>query len=173
MSTKPESTFIASIHKLVPPAVYRVKMNNPYTAGIPDVWYSGTGGDLWVEYKWVPKLPSKADVDPLKLLSALQVLWLDQRRQEGRHVAVIIGSPIGCRILTDGTWHCPQPVTTFTLSRKEAAVWITHGVNSHAESSAAAAAGRHDLQDPDLAGPDSSGQPKRKPRRTPALVSET
>jgi hypothetical protein len=56
VSSKPETTFIQSIHRHLPKEVYREKMANPYRGGTPDVWYSGYKSDLWVEYKFIPKL---------------------------------------------------------------------------------------------------------------------
>jgi hypothetical protein len=89
MSRKPESVFIQAVHKLLDPRIYRVKMHNPYNAGIPDCFYSATGGDLWVEYKFIPKLPVRVPVD--LGLSTLQREWLTERHKEGRNVALIIG----------------------------------------------------------------------------------
>lgn len=79
-----ETNFYRSIHKLLPKEVYRVKMSNPYVGGIPDCWYSGVGGDLWVEYKWGSNG-----------LSALQLDWITKRRAEGRKVWVIVGNKEG------------------------------------------------------------------------------
>ena len=47
MAAKPETTYIGRIHKLLPKSVYYMKNHNVYTGGVPDVWYSGIGGDLW------------------------------------------------------------------------------------------------------------------------------
>lgn len=80
----PETRFYRSIHKLLPPSVYRVKMSNPYVGGIPDCWYSGPAGDLWIEYKWGSNG-----------LSALQKDWIDKRRAEGRNVWLISGTKDG------------------------------------------------------------------------------
>jgi len=59
-------------------------MSNPYTGGIPDCWYSGNTGDLWVEYKWGSNS-----------LSALQKDWIQKRRAEGRRVWVVTGNKLG------------------------------------------------------------------------------
>ena len=97
---KPENTFIAAVNRLLPD-VYHEKMNNPYRSGTPDVWYSGSKADLWVEYKYVLKLPVNA---PLRvradLLSEQQVLWLARRFVENRHVIVVVGCPEGCLVLS-------------------------------------------------------------------------
>lgn len=132
MSAKPETNFIAKVHKTIPKTVYRMKNNNQYTGGIPDVWYSGCQSDLWVEYKYLPRVPSRAVVDPKKLLSALQLQWLNGREQEGRNVAVIIGCPTGGAILTNGAWNDEIPAKDFgTLIRSstDLALWIMGRVN--------------------------------------------
>lgn len=58
MSKKPETTFIASVHKHLPKELHREKMNNPYSSGTPDVYYSGMKADLWIEYKFIPRIPA-------------------------------------------------------------------------------------------------------------------
>lgn len=109
-ASKNESKLIAKIHKQVP--CYHLKNNNPFTAGIPDVFYSGDKGDLWVEYKWVAELPARdTTIVPIEL-SALQSAWLNCRYQEGRQVAVIVGCDRGCLLLVHKEWDKP-------ITRKE------------------------------------------------------
>lgn len=103
MSQKPESTFIASIHKLLPPKLYRMKNHNAYNGGIPDVWYSGIDADLWVEYKFI--VEPKQDSTVVKIdLSELQKAWLKGRHYEGRRVAVIVGHAAGGVWLPELDW---------------------------------------------------------------------
>ncbi|WP_018609542.1 hypothetical protein [Uliginosibacterium gangwonense] len=125
-SVKPENTFIHSVHRHLSPSTYHEKMNNPYHGGTPDVWYSGNAGDLWVEYKFLPRVPQRSIV--VANLSELQKDWLERRHEEGRTVAVIVGCPSGGIILRD-----PEEWTaTFTaveynnrlLDRKQIAAWI-------------------------------------------------
>lgn len=90
----PENTFISSVHRHLPVDIYHMKNHNQYNGGIPDVWYSGPKGDLWIEYKFivVPKRPETA----IKIdLSELQKNWLSARHAEGRSVAVVVGSKEG------------------------------------------------------------------------------
>jgi hypothetical protein len=108
---------------MLPPLVpYRVKMNNPFNAGIADVWYSGEHSDLWVEYKYLPKLPSRTAV---KLnLSALQSKWLHDRYTEGRNIAVVLGHPGGGVLFRDLEWECDfskDEILCRTLSKKQIA----------------------------------------------------
>lgn len=119
MASKPESTFIASVHKHLPPVeeLYRVKMNNPYTAGMADVWYSGQN-DLWVEYKFLvlPKRDSTV-IDLCRgknpALSDLQQEWLRSRYDEGRNVWVIVGCKEGGVVLQGRLWERPLTVREF------------------------------------------------------------
>ena len=129
MSSKPETTFIASIHKHLPlkNVLHREKMNNPYSSGTADVWYSGNGGDLWIEYKFLPRIPQRGVVDPKKLLTALQLHWLNGRYDEGRNVAVVIGCPTGGVLLLDRIWETeltPSQFTSLIRSSIDLADWI-------------------------------------------------
>lgn len=129
MSRKPESTFIASVHRHLPPELHREKMCNPYSSGTADVWYSGNKADLWVEYKFIPKLPSRPGTLIVPELSALQADWLDGRHREGRKVALIVGCPEGGVVYCNGGWHAPLTCAGFRgqlRSRKDTADWIIH-----------------------------------------------
>lgn len=113
MSTKPETRFYTAVHRLLPKSIHREKMANPYRGGTADVWYSGTADDLWVEYKWLAKVPVRANIRVYDLLSPLQLQWLRDRRQEGRNVIVILGSPDGAWVYEFGTWEADLPVDVF------------------------------------------------------------
>lgn len=89
---KPENRLIKKINDLLPADVYREKMANPWRGGTPDMWYSSKAGDLWIEWKWLPRKPKEFVVPDL---SALQRDWLDCRQAEGRNVAVFVGAPDG------------------------------------------------------------------------------
>lgn len=132
MSAKPETTFINALHRKLPTSVYHMKNNNPYTGGIPDCWYSGQSGDVWVEYKFLPTMPVRADVHPAKLLGALQMEWLNGRYAEGRNVAVIIGAPKGGVLLVDRAWEMslsPQLFASLIRSKDALIEWILTQVN--------------------------------------------
>lgn len=119
MATQPENRFLQKVNKKV--IGYSIKMNVQFNNGIPDCYYSGVLGDLWVEYKWLPRLPVR-DTSEVKIaLSPLQSFWLSSRCLEGRNVAVIIGSPEGCVVLTDRQWEQPLLCKEF----KERAVTAT------------------------------------------------
>ncbi len=87
-----------------------MKNSNPYNSGIADCWYSGSGGDLWVEFKWLP-MP-KRDTTVINLiqgknpmLSRLQQQWLEGRCNEGRSVGVMLGCEKGGIWLPDLNWQ--------------------------------------------------------------------
>ena len=102
-----ESGFTSSISKKLPSQVFSWKINCRFANGTPDAWYSGPKGDIWVEYKYLKKLP-KTTVKPK--LSALQLKWLRDRFHEGRNVAVVVGSPEGCLVYTHMDWENPKSI---------------------------------------------------------------
>jgi hypothetical protein len=106
-----------------------MKNHNQYTAGIPDVWYSGSAADLWVEYKFIEKIPVRASILPN--LSALQQEWLRSRYEEGRNVMVIVGCKSGAVIYRDLEWEIPLSPEEFSsrlLDRTAVAKVITQSV---------------------------------------------
>jgi len=117
--SKPENTFIASVHAHLPPRdlLHREKMNNPYNSGTADVWYSGRR-DLWIEYKYLV-IPVRdttvvdltAGKDPS--LSALQQDWLARRHGEGRNVWLIVGTPKGGVLFTGREWEKPHTAKNY------------------------------------------------------------
>lgn len=129
MASKPESSFIQGVHRHLP-TVYKEKMNNPYRGGTPDVWYSGNLGDLWVEYKCLPRIPKHANILPD--LSPNQQLWIADRYAEGRNVIVVVGvEKDGGVIYEDKAWMQPLSPTEFRskMRTKEAiAAFIHHRV---------------------------------------------
>lgn len=105
-------------------------MFNPYSSGTPDVWYSGTADDLWVDYKYLTKVPKSAPIIVQKMLSQLQRLWLGRRYNEGRNVIVILGTPNGSWVYDKLSWDWPNGITpselaAFGRTRKEVAEYIS------------------------------------------------
>ena len=99
----PENTFIASIHRLLPALVYRIKNNNVYHAGQADCWYSGSKADLWAEFKFITIPVRDATVIEFGL-SPLQKEWLASRHDEGRNVGVVVGCKTGGIWLPGTAW---------------------------------------------------------------------
>lgn len=115
-----EHSFIRSIHNKLPIDVYTWKINDNFQGGVADAYYSRImGGDMWIEYKYLKALPKRPDT-PVKLgLSALQHEWLNARLLDGRTVSVIVGSPEGALILTDGEWNTPVTACNFKRNAVE------------------------------------------------------
>lgn len=95
MASKPENIFRASVHKYLPKTLHHEKMSNPYRSGGADDWYSGSKGDLWIEYKFIKALPARSTTRIVPNLSPLQIEWCRDRFEEGRTVRVIVGCPTG------------------------------------------------------------------------------
>ena len=122
---KPERRFRQSITKHLR-SIYCWSINDSWHAGVPDHYYSGNSGDLWAEYKYLPKDVTKFDLTrPPKSpkLSRIQQAWLNARHSEGRQVCVIVGMPTGGVILVDGAWMAPVLID-HVLSREEIAAYI-------------------------------------------------
>jgi len=117
MSSKPETTFIRSVHKHLPDDLYHMKNNNPYNSGIADVWYSSKK-DLWVEYKFIV-LPKRGDtvIDLINgknpSISTLQQAWLKDRHAEGRNVGVLVGCKEGGVWFQGVSWNTVYTATEF------------------------------------------------------------
>ena len=92
--------------------------------GVPDCYFSGPAGDLWLEVKYV-KAP-KRSTTPIKLdLSALQRQWLIERNKEGRNVAALLGSDVGCYIYKPGDTAFENKIRSqLVLTRKDVVEWI-------------------------------------------------
>ena len=133
MSRGPETTFIQSVHRLLPKKVYRMKNHNEFNGGIADCWYDGPLGDLWVEYKFVV-LPKRDDTLVRIELSELQMQWLRERKFNGRNVVVVVGCKEGGVWLDHPRkWEVGYSAQTFRdiiEPRQEIAdriAYITHG----------------------------------------------
>lgn len=129
MSSKPETTFITSIHKKLPePPPYHEKNNNPFNSGTPDVFYSGNEGDLWVEYKFMKELPKRPTTLVVPDLSPGQKRWLGNRLDEGRNVAVIMGvGPKHGILYRNREWLVPISTSELQAKlvlRQDLADWI-------------------------------------------------
>ena len=127
--SKPETRYYTAVHKLLPRTIYREKMHNPYRGGTADVWYSAKPSDLWVEYKWLAKLPKTAPVRLDRLLTPLQQQWLTGRHEEGRSVVVILATPRGAWVFEGVSWKeplDPSIIKTQGLSKQNVADYINN-----------------------------------------------
>lgn len=130
MPRKPESNFIASINRKLPPQIRAQAMGSGFSNGTPDRWYSGKRSDLWVEYKFFQRLPAIISlIDPRASvkLSPLQQKWLNDEYDKGRNVCVIAGYTDMGVILTDRQWNANITKETFCqllLPRREIVEWL-------------------------------------------------
>lgn len=123
-----ESQYTQAIHKLIPKEVYRWKINDSFQGGVADAYYSGTNGDLWIEYKYLKALPKRSSTQITPALRPNQQKWLRDRHAEGRNVMVILGSPSGSILLPYPEWETGVTRDAFearSLSKQEIANWIT------------------------------------------------
>lgn len=131
MPSKPENEFIRSVHKhfgLDRP--YFEKQYNPFRSGAADIWYSGTEADLWVEYKFISKIPTARSKvkEIIPDLSPRQFCWLTNRRGEGRNVRVIVGYKTGGVIFRPQSWKTGISASQFLselCSREQLAHYIS------------------------------------------------
>ena len=78
-----ERQFITKVHKNLSSDIYKWKINDSYTGGVPDCFYTGPAGHCFVEYKYKKELP-KRDTTLINFnLSVLQAIWLTERNKQG------------------------------------------------------------------------------------------
>ena len=123
MATKPETTYTRGVHKHL--QSYYEKTNNPFRSGTADVWYSGALGDLWIEYKFIERIPKNSEILPE--VTQRQAQWLSNRYIEGRNIAVVLGSPEGGVVYHGTGWLDPITPAEFRkrmISKEAVAQWI-------------------------------------------------
>ena len=86
-----EHSFIKSVHRKLPPEIFKWKIHDTYTGGVPDVMYGGPSGILFAEYKYVPKLPARESTLIKTTLAPLQIQWLNRMVACGQSAVVIVG----------------------------------------------------------------------------------
>ena len=87
-----EKTFIAKIHKALSKEIYRWKINDPYHGGVPDVYYSGLAGCMFVEYKYQAKMPVKLTSKIPINTSTQQKEWLKKAISHSVPAYVVVGA---------------------------------------------------------------------------------
>ncbi len=113
-----ESGFTRAVNKKLSKNIYCWKVSDRYTGGVPDVYYSSKRGDMWIEYKYLHKLPKRVKPN----LSSLQIKWLKERHSEGRNVFVVVGSPTLCLLYEQRNWEKAEVFQT--LTRDQLIAWI-------------------------------------------------
>lgn len=77
-----EHSFIRSIHRKLPKEIYTWKIHDTYAGGIPDAFYAGPAGILFVEYKYVRKSTAKESLKIPFEISPVQVQWFDNAKND-------------------------------------------------------------------------------------------
>ena len=126
-----EHSFVRSIHNALHPDVYKWKIHDTYTSGVPDAMYAGPAGVLFVEYKYVKSLPKKDTTVIRHSLSALQCAWLE-RMKASTSVALILGIEDTALIIVD---DFPANISKSryveqSIPRKQVAEWIYNQTHS-------------------------------------------
>jgi len=122
-----EHGYIKSVHRQLPRSTYKWKINDPYAGGVADAFYSDDGGVLFVEYKYVPKIPKRESTVIVPKLSPNQQLWLAERHNQQVPVAVVLGTPEGSICFTEQSWEqgiSKKELITFALPTRDIATII-------------------------------------------------
>ena len=99
-----EADYTQAVHKRLPPTVKAWKIRDDYQGGVADAFYRRRDGEpgtpLWVEYKYLKKLPVRDTTLIVPDLSELQKLWLTEAAAAGEQVRVIVGYQSDGAVLT-------------------------------------------------------------------------
>jgi hypothetical protein len=120
-----EHSFVRSIHNALHPDVYKWKIHDTYTGGVPDAMYAGPAGTLFVEYKYIKNLPKKDTTVIRHSLSALQEAWLERMKQS-TSVALVVGISNSAIIIVDdfSANICKSMYVEQSIPRRQVAQWI-------------------------------------------------
>ena len=121
-----EHSFIRSIHNYLDPKVYKWKIHDTFTGGVPDAMYCGPSGLLFVEYKYIKKLPERKTTAIRTSLSTQQLAWLNRLNQPAL-AALVIGCENRCLLLMKeyNQKLYKHDFINNKLTRKEIAAWIS------------------------------------------------
>ena len=90
-----EHSFIKAIHRKLPKDIYHWKVSDRFTGGVPDCYYEGSKGALWIEYKYLKSLPKKTTTPINPGISKLQLAWLERAERNGVNTMLVAGYPCG------------------------------------------------------------------------------
>ena len=127
MGQGPEARLKTSIHRYIKKGDLNIHiegMCNPYSKGTPDVYYEGTDGCLWVEYKATKK--NLGGFTPSSLLSPMQHSWLERANRNNVNTALIVKGSKGTYIYggVNIFRKCDYTNPTYARSNEYAANWI-------------------------------------------------
>ena len=126
-----EHSFVRSIHNALHPDVYKWKIHDTYTGGVPDAMYAGPAGVLFVEYKYVKSLPKRDDTIIRHSLSPLQEQWLT-RMSDSTLVGLVLGCEDKALIIVDdfSANICKSKYVEQSIPRRQVAQWIYDSTHS-------------------------------------------
>ena len=113
-----EAGFIKKVHGKLDRQIYKCKFADRFTSGLPDCWYSGTNSDIWVEYKY-SEYPLRKPA-----LTKHQMRWLKERHEQGRNVAVTVGSPDKSIVIVYKGINWLTPFKSLVLTFTEYIHWL-------------------------------------------------
>ena len=134
-----ERQLIDAVNRGVPRTIHRQSMTGAAMNlnGIPDYYYDGPTGDLWVEYKQLKSMPRSGVV--VGALTELQIHWLERRYRNSLahrpNASVVVGLPNRTAVIqrTPTEWRTGTPVTS-AVSLKEVSAWIDEFCSLHSGS---------------------------------------
>ena len=120
-----EHSFIKSVHRYLHPDVYSWKIHDTFTGGVPDAMYVGPNSLLFIEYKYVKKLPKKLTTNVRHTLSPLQAQWLDRINGPAK-AALVVGVDNTAVILVNDFSANISTLSVLEegISRQDVANWI-------------------------------------------------
>ena len=96
-----EKEFIMKVHKHLPKAIYKWKINDKYQGGVPDAFYAGPNNHCFIEYKYSDSLPAK-DTSLIPVgLTEQQRLWLLKAQKNKILCYWVFGSKLGVYMSQD------------------------------------------------------------------------
>jgi hypothetical protein len=132
VAKKPEAIFKDGVHKQLPPkeVVYRQSMFTGFSNGTPDHYYEAKS-HLWIEYKWLEKVPLKGTT-PRELLSAQQLEWAKRALKSNQPWACVTGVGRGkeARGVICGALDDEITRGTPLITKEEIANWICQCVGA-------------------------------------------
>jgi hypothetical protein len=96
-----EHNFIKAVHRYLPSELFRWKIHDTYAGGVPDAFYLGPASALFIEYKYVKKLPARPTTILRTSLSKQQELWLNRLHDCSFPGWYVIGAEDRCIIVKD------------------------------------------------------------------------
>lgn len=122
-----EHGFIRYVHSKLDPQLVKWKIHDQFAGGVPDAYYLGAKGPLWVEYKYLKALP-KRELSPVRTcLTEGQKIWLNDLERCKQPCALVIGHENRAVILQHGRWNTDVTRHCFvhnTVSRLQLVDWI-------------------------------------------------